>query len=56
MRCAIRLTGGRIEVALNQTAEHASVDITNPGETIQPVHLDRLFDRFYQADPARRDD
>jgi two-component system, OmpR family, heavy metal sensor histidine kinase CusS len=57
MTNALRHTpdGGRIEVALNQTAEHASVDITNPGETIQPVHLDRLFDRFYQADPARRD-
>lgn len=27
--------------------------IENPGPTIAPEHLPRLFDRFYQADPSR---
>ena len=32
-----------------------TLSVINPGETISPEHLDHLFDRFYRADPARRD-
>ncbi len=28
--------------------------IANPGETIAPEHLSRLFDRFYRVDPSRQ--
>lgn len=29
--------------------------VENPGTTIAPQHLERLFDRFYRVDPARRE-
>lgn len=30
-----------------------SVAVSNSGETIPQLHLPRLFDRFYRADPSR---
>ncbi len=33
--------------------ELAVVDVTNPGAGIDPRDRERLFDRFYRADPAR---
>jgi two-component system heavy metal sensor histidine kinase CusS len=30
-----------------------AVEVINPGDTIDPVHLPRLFDRFYRIDRAR---
>lgn len=34
----------------------AILTVANTGETIDQEHLQRLFDRFYRADPARRHD
>jgi two-component system heavy metal sensor histidine kinase CusS len=31
------------------------VVVENPGEIIAPEHLEKLFDRFYRVDPARRE-
>ncbi|MEI6412673.1 MAG: heavy metal sensor histidine kinase [Pseudomonadota bacterium] len=55
---AIRHTprGGTIEMRIDRpgTAPLTRLVIENPGADIPPEHLPRLFDRFYRADPSRR--
>lgn len=50
---ALRFTpaGGKIRVNL----EPGRLSVENPGREIPPERLPRLFDRFYRADPARRE-
>ena len=54
---ALRFTpdGGRIALAVesNQTAHEAIVTVADSGRGVEPEHLDRVFDRFFQADAAR---
>lgn len=52
---AIRHTapGGSVRIALSAAEDKTSIVVENQGETIPPEHLDRLFDRFYRADPSR---
>ncbi|WP_166359679.1 heavy metal sensor histidine kinase [Pseudomonas akapageensis] len=54
---ALRYTpeGQTISVDIRQDLKTAMVTVENPGETIAPEHLEKLFDRFYRADPARRE-
>ena len=54
---AIRHTpkGGTISVNLSQDDKGVHVAVENPGPGIPPEHLPHVFDRFYQADPARRE-
>lgn len=48
-------TGGAVEVALeNNVQGRVRISVENPGETIPPEHLPRLFDRFYRVDPSRQ--
>ncbi|QXH48899.1 heavy metal sensor histidine kinase [Pseudomonas xanthosomatis] len=51
---ALRFTpaGGEIRVTLS---EGPSISVANTGPAIQPEQLERLFDRFYRADPARQE-
>jgi two-component system heavy metal sensor histidine kinase CusS len=59
---AIRHTarGGTVRVAVALAVAPAPtfpgvvVAVENPGEPIPPGQLERLFDRFYRAEPARR--
>lgn len=54
---ALRYTpeGRTINVDIQQRSTSTFVVVENPGETIAPEHLEKLFDRFYRADPARRE-
>lgn len=54
---ALRYTpeGRTINVDIQQRSTSTFVVVENPGETIAPEHFEKLFDRFYRADPARRE-
>lgn len=54
---ALRYTaaGKCISVNISQSATATLLTVENPGAAIAPEHLQRLFDRFYRADPARRE-
>ncbi len=43
-----------ILVTLSQTVETCSIAVRNVGETIAQEFLDRVFDRFFRADPSRQ--
>lgn len=43
----------RVTVRLTCDRQRASVAVENAGSGIAAEHLDRVFDRFYQADPSR---
>ncbi|TLU67006.1 heavy metal sensor histidine kinase [Enterobacter sp. MF024] len=53
---AIRYTprGGTITVHLRAGEGEVHIIVENPGTPIAPVHLPRLFDRFYRVDPSRQ--
>jgi two-component system heavy metal sensor histidine kinase CusS len=54
---ALRYTpeGRSINIDIQQKGISTLVVVENPGEIIAPEHLEKLFDRFYRADPARRE-
>ncbi len=45
--------GGFVRVALSREGTDAVLRVTNSGPAIRPVDAERIFDRFYRADPAR---
>lgn len=54
---AIRYTaaGQAVTVALlAHSSDGVVIRVENPGLTIDPAHLAKLFDRFYRADPSRQ--
>ncbi|POA80289.1 MULTISPECIES: heavy metal sensor histidine kinase [unclassified Pseudomonas] len=54
---ALRYTseGKTISVEILQKEMSVLVVVENHGEPIAPEHLEKLFDRFYRVDPARRE-
>jgi len=51
IRHGIRPT--RIEINIRQDEHKAYISVANPAAPEVASHLDRMFDRFYRADPAR---
>lgn len=45
--------GGVVRIAIDTAGGEARLAVSNPGETIPPEHLARIFDRFHRVDPAR---
>ncbi|MBX9913250.1 MAG: heavy metal sensor histidine kinase [Pseudomonadaceae bacterium] len=54
---ALRYTpqGQRITVCIGANGRFTELSVSNPGPSIADEHLEQLFDRFYRADPARRE-
>lgn len=54
---ALRYTpeGAAILVSIRQEMGEVRLTLSNPGESIAPEHQERLFDRFYRVDKARRE-
>jgi len=46
-------TNSEISACLTSDEDSVSVSVENRGNTIPPEIIDRLFDRFFRADPAR---
>lgn len=46
--------GAEIVVAMAQRESQVHIAVTNVGAPIPEQHLERLFDRFYRVDGARR--
>lgn len=44
----------RVIIQGNEVDGHVVLTFENPGETIPPEHLPRLFDRFYRVDSSRQ--
>jgi len=47
---------GSVTIKIATDSSHATVEVANDGQTIAPEHLERVFDRFFRADPARSRD
>ncbi|MEM5447452.1 heavy metal sensor histidine kinase [Paraburkholderia guartelaensis] len=45
--------GTAISTVAQQEPEATTLHVENRGPTIEPHHLERIFDRFYRADPSR---
>lgn len=54
---AIRFTpeGMAVDVTIGENANQAMIAITNPGLEIPAERLPKIFERFYRADPSRRE-
>ena len=46
-------TGGAVTVTIEDREKEVAIGVSNPAEPIEPERLQRIFDRFYRADPAR---
>ncbi|MGI6688932.1 MAG: ATP-binding protein [Christensenellales bacterium] len=44
---------GMIKIAMEPNEQQLSVSVTNTGSTIPPKSMDRIFQKFYQADTSR---
>ncbi|MEH6387122.1 MAG: heavy metal sensor histidine kinase [Pseudomonas profundi] len=47
--------GTTIDINISQAGQWVQLNVSNQGPTIPPEHIDKLFDRFYRIDTARRE-
>ena len=45
---------GEIRASIVTTGDAVELCVSNPGPGISPEHMERVFDRFYQVDGARK--
>jgi signal transduction histidine kinase len=45
--------GGKVEISLVTSGQHASLSVTDQGIGIAPEDQTRIFDRFFRTDDAR---
>jgi len=45
--------GGRVQVTVSTEGRWARIRVADTGPGIAPAHAERVFERFYRADPAR---
>ncbi len=45
--------GGRVTLAADSSEHGVVLTVTDTGEGLAPEHVERVFERFYRADPAR---
>jgi signal transduction histidine kinase len=48
--------GGKVEIAAERKAKHLQLSVRDHGIGIDPVDQEKVFDRFYRSDTARRRD
>ncbi|UAW97569.1 heavy metal sensor histidine kinase [Halopseudomonas nanhaiensis] len=47
--------GSIVDMRVSNAREWVRLEVSNQGPTIAPDHIDKLFDRFYRIDTARRE-
>ena len=47
---------GTVAIEIGATGNQASLEVANEGQAIAAEHLERVFDRFFRADPGRSRD
>ncbi|HVE99618.1 MAG TPA: ATP-binding protein [Mycobacteriales bacterium] len=53
---AYSANGTRIAIGSRRRDDHAEISVSDEGIGIAPADVDRIFERFYRADPARSRD
>ena len=52
--CKYTNPGGTVAVCLRRQRKFAVLSVSNTGAGIPPEHIDKIFDRFYRVDDARK--